>query len=94
MLRFWEIAWCIIVLVFCIFIMATRAQAPTYRATVKQHDTFDFKGIITFDLQLADHTTVLIMGDGDLPIIKQLVGMDKRRVRITIEEDGLQEIAR
>lgn len=54
-------------------------------ARVEHIVNHDFAGIQTFQLHLGgEHGTVTVLGDGDLPIIKELLSRDKQRVSIEV----------
>ena len=54
-------------------------------ARVEHIVNHDFAGIQTFQLHLGgEHGTVTVLGDGDLPLIKELLSRDKQCVSIEV----------
>jgi len=69
-------------------------EAEPYKTTVKVRldKNFDFQGLQYFTLTLPDATAIVVTGDEDLPLIKQLANLDGKRVTLTLEEPQVESI--
>jgi hypothetical protein len=87
----------LITLGWMLLILTVLMEADTaYRGrfVVAEVKNYDPRDIQTFSLTASDGTSFVVMGDGDLPLIKWLTARDKRRIVLDMDDDVLKELRR
>jgi hypothetical protein len=74
-------------------IVGMTGDVPTFTLTVKQHHTYDPKGIQFYELRFQDGSAVTISGDADVPFVQALQRAQGKQ-RLTLEAFGLERIER
>jgi hypothetical protein len=74
-------------------IVGMTGDVPTFTLTVKQHDTYDPKGIQFYELRFQDGSAVTISGDADVPFVQALQRAQGKQ-RLTLEAWTLQDVGR
>lgn len=92
MLRCLQILALLLVLVFC-FWNALHAEGESFVVTVKQHDTYDFKGVQFFELRFSDGTAATVSVDGNVPFASVLRSAQGKQT-LQLQPFTLREVSR